>query len=408
MSIVSFAQNFEDVMLWRALKHVANGFYIDIGAQDPVVDSVSKAFYDHGWRGCHIEPTNQYSKMLKEARPNETVLQVAVGRGKSNITFFEIENTGLSTSDNSIALEHEARGFSLSQTIIPLISLDTLLDKFDDRDIHWLKIDVEGAEKSVLESWQKSAVRPWVLVIESTKPSQQEECYEDWEPLVLAKGYEFVYFDGLNRFYVAVEHPELIPAFRVPPNIFDGFMLSGVASQPFYHHCKAVSERIAQEFERKANEFKSRAEEAEQKLAAIYHSRSWRLTAPLRWVIKNSRSFSRNIVTWRTISFPFSFNHRKIHERLKHKARIGLLHLRNWVFLRPRVKKYILSILQYFPRIKTRLKHLHQSNQFYTENCPSLAHTHIKLQHLSAHGQKIYANLRTEMEKKHNGSDSCA
>ena len=46
MSIVSYAQNFEDVMLWRALGQVENGVYIDIGAQHPLIDSVSKAFYE--------------------------------------------------------------------------------------------------------------------------------------------------------------------------------------------------------------------------------------------------------------------------------------------------------------------------------------------------------------------------
>ena len=45
MSFVSYSQNFEDVMLWRALKYVENGFYIDIGSQDPVIDYVSLAFY---------------------------------------------------------------------------------------------------------------------------------------------------------------------------------------------------------------------------------------------------------------------------------------------------------------------------------------------------------------------------
>jgi hypothetical protein len=43
--ICSYAQNFEDVMLWRALGHVAQGFYIDLGAHDPVIDSVSHALY---------------------------------------------------------------------------------------------------------------------------------------------------------------------------------------------------------------------------------------------------------------------------------------------------------------------------------------------------------------------------
>jgi len=54
MTFISYAQNFEDVMLWRALGHVSAGRYIDVGAQDPVVDSVSKAFYEHGWRRIHV------------------------------------------------------------------------------------------------------------------------------------------------------------------------------------------------------------------------------------------------------------------------------------------------------------------------------------------------------------------
>ena len=82
MSFVSYAQNFEDVMLWRALKHIKNGFYIDIGAQDPIVDSVSFAFYENGWRGVHVEPTAQYSSKLRQARPDEIVEQVAIGDGE--------------------------------------------------------------------------------------------------------------------------------------------------------------------------------------------------------------------------------------------------------------------------------------------------------------------------------------
>ena len=44
MTFISYAQNFEDVMLRRVLKHVENGFYIDVGAQDPSADSVTKLF----------------------------------------------------------------------------------------------------------------------------------------------------------------------------------------------------------------------------------------------------------------------------------------------------------------------------------------------------------------------------
>ena len=44
MTFLSYAQNFEDVLLWRALHDVERGRYIDIGAQDPEFDSVSFAF----------------------------------------------------------------------------------------------------------------------------------------------------------------------------------------------------------------------------------------------------------------------------------------------------------------------------------------------------------------------------
>ena len=53
---VSYAQNFEDVILWRALHDVTPGFYIDIGANSPTIDSVTKAFYERGWRGINVEP----------------------------------------------------------------------------------------------------------------------------------------------------------------------------------------------------------------------------------------------------------------------------------------------------------------------------------------------------------------
>lgn len=147
MTFISYAQNFEDVMLWRALKHVENGFYIDIGAQDPVIYSVSLAFYEHGWRGVHVEPTQQYSDKLRHARPDETIEQVAIGNQSDALTFYEFADTGLSTADKDIAKKHQESDFISNETVVPVISLDTLLERVAERDIHWLKIDVEGLEK---------------------------------------------------------------------------------------------------------------------------------------------------------------------------------------------------------------------------------------------------------------------
>jgi len=55
MTFLSHAQNFEDLMLWRALSGVLRGFYIDVGAGDPDSHTVTRAFYERGWAGVNIE-----------------------------------------------------------------------------------------------------------------------------------------------------------------------------------------------------------------------------------------------------------------------------------------------------------------------------------------------------------------
>jgi FkbM family methyltransferase len=233
LNFVSYAQNLEDVMLWRALGHVEHGFYVDIGAQDPVVDSVSRLFFERGWRGVHIEPSAAYATRLRAERPQDEVLQVLVSDTCGVVPFFEIPNTGLSTSVEEIANRHGAAGFAVQATRCPSVTLDDIVGRHADREVHWLKIDVEGAERKVLQSWTLPQPQPWIVLVESTQPMTRTASHDEWESLLLGRGYDFVYFDGLNRFYVSDQHPELKSAFDRPPNVFDGFALSGSASSSF-------------------------------------------------------------------------------------------------------------------------------------------------------------------------------
>ncbi|WP_426192759.1 FkbM family methyltransferase [Massilia sp. DWR3-1-1] len=236
MSIISYAQNFEDVMLWRALGHVSGGLYVDIGAQHPVVDSVSMAFHEAGWHGVHVEPVPAYAQLLRQARPNDTVLQVALGATDGTLELHVIDDSGLSTAVDAYADQHRNdSGMPARSVQVPMLTMRSALAHLAGRTVHWLKIDVEGFEEQVLRGWDSSTLRPWVLVVEATRPGSPEADFAGWDPLVTAAGYLFVYFDGLNRFYVAAEHAELAAAFTAPPNVFDGAQLSGLASAPWCH-----------------------------------------------------------------------------------------------------------------------------------------------------------------------------
>ena len=232
-NFISYAQNFEDVLLWRALKHVKNGFYVDIGANSPVVDSVSLAFYEKGWRGVNVEPSLSFINELRERRPDDLNLHAALAAERGVIKFYEIADTGLSTLVGEVARDHAASGFSVAEDWVTVITLDDVLAQLPQSVVHWMKIDVEGAEHLVLEGWKVSPVRPWVVVVEGVEPGSHASSHERWEHLLVSKGYRFAYFDGLNRYYVAQEHPELMEAFRLPVNLFDRFSFSGTATSVF-------------------------------------------------------------------------------------------------------------------------------------------------------------------------------
>lgn len=220
--ITSYAQNFEDVMLWRVFWNVENGCYIDVGAWDPVVDSVSKAFYEHGWRGVHVEPLPEYADRIRQARPDERVYQVLLGAEAGEKTFFYIPETGLSTASKKYAERHQKAGWSIEERKYPVMTLAQVFDEIGDREIHWLKIDVEGMESEVLSGWGNHPARPRIVLLESTEPSSQIPSWSEWEHRLVCRGYGCIYFDGLNRYYAHESAKDLVRFFKCPPNVFDG------------------------------------------------------------------------------------------------------------------------------------------------------------------------------------------
>lgn len=224
MSFISYAQNYEDVMLARALRGIEQGFYIDVGAQDPVDDSVTKAFYDRGWRGINIEPVTHWFERMAAARPHDINLQLAVSDSPGNLHLFEVVDSGLSTTDPGLADRHARAGHPIRESDVPCVTLDSICENHPVTDIHFLKIDCEGAEAAALRGIGLDHVRPWIILLEATEPNSQKPAYADWEPLLTGRGYHFTYEDGLNRFYVANEHRELDEAFSHPPNVFDYFV----------------------------------------------------------------------------------------------------------------------------------------------------------------------------------------
>jgi FkbM family methyltransferase len=227
-AMVSYAQNFEDVMLMRALNGVQNGFYVDVGAWQPDLHSVTRAFYEAGWSGMNVEPNPEIIAQYVDKRPRDINIQAAVSHEQGLAEMFFVSDSGLSSIDaNNMAL-YKNHGFDVTPEQVRVTTLAHLFEHYvpAQQEVHFLKVDVEGFEKNVVlgADWQR--FRPWIVLLEATLPLMQVENHHEWEHLLLEADYSFVYADGLNRFYLANEHADLTPHFKYPPNVFDRFILA--------------------------------------------------------------------------------------------------------------------------------------------------------------------------------------
>lgn len=274
MTWISYAQNFEDVTLMRALRHLPTGFYVDVGAHDPRADSVTRAFYERGWHGVNVEPVPHWHARLVADRERDVNLGVAAGEVSGTLTLFEVQGTGLSTADPQQAARYRAEGFGVSELTAPVRTLTEICAEHATHEIHFLKVDAEGAERAVLAGLDLARFRPWVVVVEATKPRSPEPAHAEWEALLTGRGYQLAWFDGLNRFYVADERAALRPLLAQPPSVFDDYM----------RYTERLLRDDVADFGVLLAQARDRAERAEARVAQLLASTSWRVTAPLRAV----------------------------------------------------------------------------------------------------------------------------
>jgi FkbM family methyltransferase len=223
---ISYAQRFEDLYLMRCFGDRADGFYIDIGSGHPVYDNVSFAFYLKGWRGITVEPNPWLARLSRAVRPRDRHVEALVGSRCGEATFYRVRDYhGLSTmkADHAqAALTQFGKG--ADPITVPLTTLAALCAGQAPAAFEFLKIDVEGAEPEVLFGGDWQRFRPKVIVVEALAPYTLAPAFEQWEPFLAQHRYSYVWFDSLNRYYLAAEAGELAACFTAAPATFDDAM----------------------------------------------------------------------------------------------------------------------------------------------------------------------------------------
>ena len=229
--IVSYTSpaQYEDVILYNVFHDFDDIFYIDVGSNSPDIGSVTKLFYDQkGAHGINIDPLEDMMAITKCERRRDINICAGVGNEEKIVDFYV--QGGMST----VLPQNIDNKCFRKMCTIPIITLEKICDDHltIDQKICFLKIDVEGAEREVLEGANFHKYRPMVIVMEATLPNTMIPCHDDWEDILIENKYHYVFSYGVNRYYVADECAFLddrfisVPELEIKYNILNIFNIS--------------------------------------------------------------------------------------------------------------------------------------------------------------------------------------
>ena len=139
----------EDAILNYLFKEKKKGFYVDVGACEPVRFSNTYIFYLKGWNGINIDAMPGSVNSFKKIRPRDINIEAAVSNTEEILTYYEI---GGAKSMNTFCLG-SIKNFGVEKSItnkrkIKTKKLSQILNNYlsNNQPIDFLSVDCEGFE----------------------------------------------------------------------------------------------------------------------------------------------------------------------------------------------------------------------------------------------------------------------
>lgn len=202
----SYSQNGEDLIIDEILGYKRDGFYVDVGAYDPVRFSNTLRFYKKGWRGINIEPNPERFKKFLVSRGGDINLNIGIGKKEKKQDFYRFIPDTLSTFSRADKESYIRQGYKLVDRLgISMAKLKDILYTYcKDKEIDFVSIDTEGSDLEVLmtNDWQK--FNPRLICIETISHQKNSIGVENAAIYTFLKDrrYKRVYKNGLNSIFL--------------------------------------------------------------------------------------------------------------------------------------------------------------------------------------------------------------
>lgn len=182
---VTYSQQGEDLMIdfFLKSKNISEPFYVDIGANHPIQLSNTYLMYKSGGKGICIEPNLEYQSLFAKYRKKDNFLPIGINGGKdSKIPYYKMAWPEFNTFDKDQA-EKVQKKYKGKNNIIEVIDIDILninnfLEKYCNKDIDVLNLDVEGLDLEILSEWDFNNFKPKLICVETKDLKTGKEDHE--------------------------------------------------------------------------------------------------------------------------------------------------------------------------------------------------------------------------------------
>jgi FkbM family methyltransferase len=185
----------EQELVREFFQNRTTGFFVEVGANDPVSGSQTWHLEQRGWRGILVEPQPSCAELLRQQRKNSRVFQMACSAPeKTGEAMFHFSNfSGLCglekhVDDPNVVYERSEP--------VKVTTLDAILESEGNPALDCVFIDVEGTELDVLRGFDLKKHHPLLILMEDKVHSLAKHFY------LRRQGYKLVKRTGVNNWYV--------------------------------------------------------------------------------------------------------------------------------------------------------------------------------------------------------------
>jgi FkbM family methyltransferase len=183
-------------VLQTAFPGVTDGFFVDVGSWDGTIDSNTKALEERGWSGICIDP---FPKHMQD-RTCRMVKEAVYGRSGNRVTFRAADALG--GIDQSLG-RWKDKAQTQETVELVTVTLGEILDRAKAPSfIHFISLDIEGAELEALSGFPFDRYRIGTMAVEHNFEQPKRG---DIEALMNRNGYRRVHSWHFDDYYVSAE-----------------------------------------------------------------------------------------------------------------------------------------------------------------------------------------------------------